>query len=476
MESTRLADRMPDMLVGPSAFVVALLLTFTVYHPSLSAWFVADDSFWLIPITISDLLSYFHSSWGHGIAFRPLMRCSYYIDYLLYGAHPMGWHITNLFLQSCNAAWIFILLRRLTRSTALSSITFLLFTLSPWGHQNVAWISGRTYLLCAFFFFPALYAYLRYLSSGRGYVLAISLALFLACLLTYEAAVSLPFVILLLTLFDRRPGQRPAKSLVGIAVFLGLLVVFLAYRYSVLGGTAGKVDDTHDNYLLGLVLNVRDIIYMFTLYFPLCLPIAALSAIATLHGVLRHKFRSQDVLLLLGVALVLYLPFSAMRGLAARFIYLVQVPFLFVFAWGISRMLEGGPRSMRLAAVLYLGTSALLAGWQTHRLAREWRVAGDMAYSIVTQVTEHASRSAAHRPLVLFDIPDRYGHALVLRTYCEEAVYLRSPELAGRIHRADYMSEDDLNVLLSRSDNLLLTYDRATGELVPGHSPGSSPK
>lgn len=469
VESTWSIDRKPDVLAGPLAFLGASVLTLIVYRPSLSAWFVADDILWLRPSRIFDLLVYFHSSWGHGSAFRPLVRCSYYLDYLLYGPQPTGWHVTNVILHSCNAAWIFIILRRFARSTTLAGITSLLFTVSPWGHESVAWISGRTHLLCAFFGLPSLYAYYRYLNSGRGSALAASLALYLASLMSYEAAVSLPFVIMMPALFRRPTGQRLARSVSGIATFLGLLSAFLIYRYIVLGGAVGKVGDTYDNYFLGLVLNVRDIAYMFTMYFPVLLPVTALAVVVTLYGVKKNRLRRQDALLLLGIAAVLYVPFSGSKGLAVRFVYLIQISLLIAIAWAALHAMQLRLRGIRVVAVMYLGASALLAAWQTHSLAREWQIAGSTARSIVAQFTEHAAQTRTRGPVVVFGVPDNYGYALVFKTYFEQSVYFDSPWLDGRVFRADHISAKDLQALLSDADSLRLFYDADTGELGVRH-------
>jgi hypothetical protein len=452
-----------DQWIWLGAFTIALVLTFCVYYPARSAWFVSDDYCWLKPADLSDLSASFHQTWGHGTAFRPLMRCSYYIDYQFFGDHASGWHTINFILHACNAAWVFLILKRLSRAAIISAITFILFILSPWGHENVAWISGRTYLLCSFFCLPSLYCYTCYADTGLRRWPVISMVLFLAGLLTYEAAVSLPFVMLILLIFNLPHPvcfpQYRSRLLKLIGFFLLILILFWIYRFAALGGTIGKVNATHADYLSGFLLNLRDVAYLLTLYFPLSLPLAVCSLLTTLYLLLFRQLSIFRLLVLPGLFLAIYLPFSALSGVTARFVYMAQIPFLVFYAIAITHWLRYHQRTIRLAAATYLGLSIILAGWTTFRLAGEWATAGETAYNIINTIADYADHHPTADSFILFDIPEKHRHAVVFKTYFKDAVLQQVPALAGKLHRAQDLSPREYQTLTAAHEPVLLQFD-----------------
>jgi len=90
----------------------------------------------------------------------------------------------------------------------------LFFVVHPLRVEPVAWISGRKDLLCALFFLAAIVSYVRYVrlrdASHRGGVYyACALAFHGAAILSKPAAVTLPFVLLLLDYYPLYRLERP---------------------------------------------------------------------------------------------------------------------------------------------------------------------------------------------------------------------------------------------------------------------------
>jgi hypothetical protein len=80
---------------------------------------------------------------------RPLVSTSYALDWSVWQGHPLGFHLTNL----CLHAWVSLLLYASLSRWSAAPLSALLATLAWAWHPSkveaVAWISGRTDLLCA---------------------------------------------------------------------------------------------------------------------------------------------------------------------------------------------------------------------------------------------------------------------------------------------------------------------------------------
>jgi len=204
----------------------AMLSNCLLYFPSINAYFVLDDFIWLEKVPVDRLISYFYGPWGHAMAYRPLMRVSFLSDYLMFGDHPLGWHLHSYLIHACNAAFLFLVIRLLTGQRRIAGLVSLFFMLSPLGYENVVWISARVNALGSFFYLSGLYFYLRYMlpdinfddsesnnvkesagdeNNSSRLMLAVSFILFSLGLLSYEAVVSFPVLLCLLFITHGRP-------------------------------------------------------------------------------------------------------------------------------------------------------------------------------------------------------------------------------------------------------------------------------
>ena len=122
--------------------------------------------------------------------FRPAVILSYAADMAIWGPWPPGFRLTNLLLHILCT----LLVYRMARSEGLGDAAALaagaLFAAHPAHVESVAWISGRTDLLCAAFMLGAWLHYRR----GRT---AASLCLFGLALLSKEMAITLPLLVFL---------------------------------------------------------------------------------------------------------------------------------------------------------------------------------------------------------------------------------------------------------------------------------------
>ncbi|MCC6408100.1 MAG: tetratricopeptide repeat protein [Planctomycetes bacterium] len=169
----------------------------------------------------------------HAANWHPLTWLSHMLDVQLYGVSPAGHHATSLILHVL-ATWI--LLATLVRAgLALGASAFVagVFALHPTRVESVAWVAERKDVLCALFWFLALYAWVGWSRRRSVGWYALALGCQALALLSKPMAVTLPLTLLL---FDVWPLGRarergwaalvveklPFFALVGLASFMTL--------------------------------------------------------------------------------------------------------------------------------------------------------------------------------------------------------------------------------------------------------------
>ncbi len=105
-------------------------------------------------------------------------------------------HAANLLLHALNVLLVFGLLRRLIRQDWAAGAGALLFAVHPLQVESVAWVTGLTDLLGAFFSLLALGEHIRFRESGRRYHRALAALWFVLALGSNPSAVTLPLVAL----------------------------------------------------------------------------------------------------------------------------------------------------------------------------------------------------------------------------------------------------------------------------------------
>jgi hypothetical protein len=190
---------------------------------------------------------------GHYI---PLTRLSWSLNYVLGGMDPWGYHLVNVLLHGINAATFYFVARRLLAAAggtggqpgrrepalcAAATVAALVFGAHPLRVEPVAWISGRTDLLCATFALLAVWAYLRAVEEGDGRArpgpVLVSAAAFAAALLSKGGVLLLPAALILLDVYPLRRlaqlGWRPLlreKIPLLLVMLVGAVVIVRALR------------------------------------------------------------------------------------------------------------------------------------------------------------------------------------------------------------------------------------------------------
>ena len=252
----------------------SLLLAILININVLTNGFVWDDVILIeqqIPgfQTLSDVifpdLTIFQISKNY---YRPLITLSFLWDQKIWNQNPFGYHLTVFLFHIGNTLLVFFLSRRLLRDHAnqnwIALLTSSLFAVHPIHTESVAWMSGRTDSISAFFMFSSMLCYVKYHEkekNGIGLLIFSSIFFFLA-LCGKEVAISLLLLFPLFNLLKRKQAHSAGKTFPkpGLKTFMFPFLALLAYyamRQGALGEPLGKMQwemPTDKNVFMDLIL------------------------------------------------------------------------------------------------------------------------------------------------------------------------------------------------------------------------------
>ena len=190
--------------------LILAFATVVVFYPVLSHQFLnLDDHLYVTKNKhVRDGLNLESLQWAfttiHAEFYHPVTWISLMADSSLYGVTARGYLTTNLMLHVLNAMLLFYVLFRTTGFLIRSLIVAALFALHPLNVENVAWISDRKDLLCTFFWYVSIWAYISHLEQPHIGKYAVLLTAFICGLLSKPMVITLPCVLLLLDIWPLR--------------------------------------------------------------------------------------------------------------------------------------------------------------------------------------------------------------------------------------------------------------------------------
>jgi hypothetical protein len=431
-------DAPRERLLLAGVLAAMLALTLIAWWPAHDGWFLLDDYRWLPPPKRRfDVLKSLVGPWGHAFAYRPLVRLSFFADLQVFGLDPRGWHLHSFLLHAINGTLLFSLIRATTDLWAPALAIAALFIVSPLTHENVAWISGRTFLLGGAFFLLSANliarAFMTAPSDARREATffrwgAVS---FVAAMASYEPAVVLPFlVIAAVWLFPSIVTMPRDVVRHRIRQLLLILVVFLACRFVFLMGHLGAVNPTSPYWMFepirwwlnvwirsGNTLRIASIVAVAVAF-------VGSFAILWLRPTIAPRAARHLHAFLIVAAFVLFLPFINVIGIADRFLYLVQTIYIatiVLLLWLIARLSRIGA-TMAVTIVLLLSIAGIV---ECRRAARDWAGAGTIARAVADSLKAKYPVWPAHTDVVLDRVPRSVGRAPIYVLYTKESVLQR---------------------------------------------------
>jgi len=146
-----------------------VLAVIVAYQPAWHAGFVWDDNKY---VTDNGTLRSLHGLrliWlvpGATVQYYPLTLTTFWLEYHLWGLHPLGYHLVNVLLHSLNAILFWMILRRLGVPGAWLAAG--IFALHPVCVESVMWITERKNTLSGLFFLGSLLAALKFWLPGEN--------------------------------------------------------------------------------------------------------------------------------------------------------------------------------------------------------------------------------------------------------------------------------------------------------------------
>ncbi len=149
-------------LVGIALVIFAV--TVWLFWPSVHNGFLTrmDDDEYLRQAVRLNGLTWNAVRWAFTTTqpyYHPLPRLSHVLDYQIWGKNAAGHHATSIVVHALNAALVFGFLWTLLGAASLTTgerltmavCVAVAFAIHPFQAESVAWISGRTQLLCTTF-------------------------------------------------------------------------------------------------------------------------------------------------------------------------------------------------------------------------------------------------------------------------------------------------------------------------------------
>ena len=211
----RVLRTQPHLLISLLLIAATLVVFWQVTGHGLLAY--DDDVYITDNLCVQDGLTRDAIQWAFvtrlNANWHPLTWISHMVDYELYELDPLGHHLTSLLLHMANVVFLFLVLRRMTKSLWKSGFVAALFAIHPLHVESVAWVSERKDVLSTLFWIFTMWAYIRYTERPILSRQLLVVAVFALGLMAKPMLVTLPFVLLLLDYWPlRRLKQAGAKA------------------------------------------------------------------------------------------------------------------------------------------------------------------------------------------------------------------------------------------------------------------------
>ena len=194
-------------------YVLLVLATFAIYSQVQDHEFINyDDTIYVTEnLNVQAGLTSESVKWAfttsHPPYWHPVTWLSHILDYQLYGLHPKGHYLTNLFLHIASALILLLVLSRMTGKLWQSAFVAAIFAFHPLNVESVAWLAERKNVLSTLFWLLTMWAYIYYTEKPTVKRYGLVFLFFTLGLMSKPMLVTLPFVLLLLDYWPLRRFQ-----------------------------------------------------------------------------------------------------------------------------------------------------------------------------------------------------------------------------------------------------------------------------
>jgi hypothetical protein len=509
--------------------VLALVgLNLLCFYRSLGGYFLADDYVHIPYLNrvfqghFDMLLQNFTSNWmqTQGTCFyRPFISLTLALDYLIGGANPFVFHVSNLAYQTLSSIFLFLLSRRMLREygeqQAKTAAFFAgaIFAVCPLHPEVASWVIGRVDSVCTAFYLAAFWLFSRALQQPCRWSHALSLGAFVLSLLSKEMAVTLPAALALYCLaaapegssFRQRLQFAAGKTLIYWAVIGAYLIVRSAALGTITGGYSGSVGEGlstsvfrrwfQDGSLGRVLFPLNAELFgpknwlrkaLMALYLAASVSLAARILLKpAASGVTRFAFFA---VAWFAISLIpTYQVWNLTETLqGSRFIYLGTAPLsllLVLMVYPVGRSTDrhaAAPPWPTLAGAAILTGFVILFGAITYRNNLPWAQAGVQVRALRQGIEDALHKLPPGKQLVVLNLPQRHHGAHMLYNAAMLSVLLSPPlsreNLAERVATFEPITYGDSGLIVSSrlrryasmpDRYVFCTFDQNSRQLVP---------
>ncbi len=318
----------------------------------------------------------------------PVTRLSYLLDAQPGGVRPARFRLTNLLLHALAAMALFAFLQLATGERWLSAWVAALFTVHPLHVESVAWVSERKDVLCALFWFVALWAYVRYTrqpSAGRYGLVLIAFLLGLMC---KPMIVTLPLLLVVIDFWPlrRRSGWREKAPFFALSAIFCVATYLVQHKSGAVGGVvlyplAQRVENAVVSYVTYVGKFIWPtglaVFYPYPREIPVLLAAGSLLVLSAFTVVAVRFSRPCPYLAAGGIWFfatlvpVIGLVQVGAQARADRYMYVPMVGLELMLFWGVAQLL-GGVRGRRVAASCLAAAMCLAFAVSARAQVRYW--------------------------------------------------------------------------------------------------------
>ena len=328
---------------------------------------------------------------GEAANWFPVTRFSHMLDSQLFGLRAGPHHLTSVCWHALSSVLLFAFLVRATHARWPSAWVAVVFALHPLHVESVAWVAERKDVLCAFFWFLALWAHVRYAERPNRGRYALVLLCFCLGLMSKPMIVTLPFLLLVLDAWPLRRFSRAA--VIEKIPFFAIAAVSAAATFLV-QHSSGAVKEIAR---LPLGLRIENVLVSCALYclktiwpsglavfypypasFAWWMVAAAGLAIAIVTALALRSFRNAPYLaagwlwFLVTLAPVIGLVQVGAQARADRYMYVPMVGLSIMLAWGAADLARRWPAATRPIAVAAIAACLAAAAVSAAQI-QHWR-------------------------------------------------------------------------------------------------------
>lgn len=176
-------------------------MTLLAYMPVLGNGYIWDDDFYVTHNPTLSSVSGLCDIWLKPSAtpqYYPMVHSTYWLEYHLWGLHPLGYHVVNVLLHIGCALLLWRLLIKLKMPSIWAWVAAAIFALHPVQVESVAWVTERKNVLSCLFYLLSANCYLRFMQTGSWRYWGVAWFVFVLALLSKSVVLTLPAAMLVI--------------------------------------------------------------------------------------------------------------------------------------------------------------------------------------------------------------------------------------------------------------------------------------